>query len=228
MTASPSPLSKLPLLLLMLLLTPAAGLASTQAPPPDEEASAPAQEQQEEEEAEEAVEPKQFERPVRLLDESELPRERADRGTRIAAEMGLGLLTGLAGGVAGTFLVGTLACNSSFGACVIGSVLGGGIGLGFGSAAGVWWAGGLSGADGKYGSALIGSMLGLAVTFGMLPLGAVGYVGLLAPVLGGVIGYGLSMSPETEALAVAVGGTRLRPLLSLSRQGSFVGLGGHF
>jgi hypothetical protein len=229
MTAKPSPLSKLPLLLLSLLLTPAAGLASTQdapqEPAPQEETLSPAPELQEEE----TVEPKQYDRPVRLLEDSELPRPRASRGERIAAELGLGLLTGVAGGAVGSLAVGLIACRASFGACLIGSVLGAGLGLSFGGSAGVVWAGSLSGADGNYGSALLGSLVGLVAGVAMLPLGALGYVGVLAPVLGAVIGYGMSISPEPEAPAVALlGRTRLQPLLSVSPQGSFVGLGGHF
>jgi len=223
MTAIPSPLSKLPLLLLTLLLTPAAGLASTQEPAPQEAASAPAPEQKEVE----APKP-QEDKQLRLLDESELPRQRASRGERIAAELGLGVLTGVAGGAAGSLLVGLVACRASFGACLIGSVLGGGLGIAFAGSAGVVWAGSLSGADGNYGSALLGSLVGLAVGLAMLPLGPLAFVGLVAPVLGAVIGYGRSISPEPAATAVALGGTRLRPLLSVSPQGSFLGLGGQF
>jgi hypothetical protein len=229
MTVTPSPLSKLPLLLLVLLLTPAAGLASTQDAPQEpaaqEETLSPAQELQEEE----AVEPKQYDRPVRLLEDSELPRPRAPRGGRIAAELGLGLLTGAAGAVAGTFVVGALACRSSFAGCLIGAVLGGGLGLAFASSAGVWWAGDLSGADGTYGSALLGSLVGVAVAIPLLYVGPLGYLGLVAPLVGAVIGYGMSISPEPESPAMALlGRTRLQPLLSVSPQGSFVGLGGRF
>jgi hypothetical protein len=225
MPATPSPLSKLPLLLLTLLLTPAVGLASTQELLTQEAAPSPAQEQ------EEAEAPKPQEKPqereaLRLLDESELPRARAPWGERIAAELGLGLFTGAAGGAAGTLLVGLVACRASFGACLIGSVLGGLTGFAFAGSAGVWWAGSLTGANGNYGSALLGSLVGVLAS---VPLYfALSYGALIAPLLGAVIGYGMSISPEPQVPAVALGSTRIRPLLSVSPQGSFVGLGGHF
>ena len=43
-----------------------------------------------------------------------------------------------------------------------------------------------------------------------------------------MVGYELSVSPEPEAPAVALGGMRLRPLLAVSPQGAFMGLGGRF
>jgi hypothetical protein len=223
-------LSKLSLLLLTLLLTPAAGLAATQQLPTEEEA--PSEEQEEYEEEEESVAPQREDRDLGLLDESELaiPRARAPAGTRIAAEAGLGLLTGSAGAILGALGGGFLACGSTLTQCVWGVLLGGELGFAFTGSLGVWWGGSLMGADGNYGSALLGGLAGATVSF-LLFLSnnpTLAIIGLGAPLVGSLIGYGFSISPEPETPAVALGGARLRPLLSISPQGSFVGLGGHF
>ncbi len=240
MPVRPSPLSKLPLLLLTLLLMPATGLASTQEPAPPEATSAPAPEQP-------ASEQKEVEAPqspghenLRLLEESERPstfKARAPLGSRFLAETGLGLVGGAAGvlvGVAAGLFVGDLiddgvpnGCGGDFGTCGLVAILGTGLGAFFGMPLGAWMGGRLTGADGNYGSAVLGTLVGSVL--GFLLLSSVPALPLLAigpPLLGAVIGYELSVSPEP--VSVALGRTRLQPLLAVSPKGSFVGLAGHF
>jgi len=237
MTPAPHSLPKLSLLLLSLLLTPTVSLAATQEPAPEEEASSTDAEEEEQEEEESQSSAEEDESP-RLLDE---PTERyhpgwsrrSPWGLRVGAEVGLGLLTGSLGIIPGAF-VGALGCLTIV-ACVAGIVVGAELGFSVAAIAGVYAAGTALGGDGKILPVVLGTLGGLVGTIVLLtsyivPFDVVPIVAAatLPPVIGAMVGYELSVSPEPAAPAVALGRTRLQPLLSVSPRGTFVGLGGHF
>jgi hypothetical protein len=203
----------LSLLLLPVLLTPTAGLAATESQAQEEEVPAR----------------REGDKPLRLLDESELPAEqgtRASVGGRIAVETGMSLLTSFTGFLVGSFALGPVFCSGFL--CINEVLLAASIGIAVTAPLGAWVGGTMMGGDGNFGLTFLGSVLGALVGLPLflskapfLPI-----LALLTPIAGSMIGYELSVSPEPPA--VALGGTRLQPLLSISPQGSFVGLGGHF
>ena len=210
------------LLALLLLLSPAWGLAAVQEEPETEE-EAPATEAQEDagrEELEPEWEPE--------------PRARAPLGLRLLSETGFGALTtvggGFAGGLAGTGVCLALGHQNQFLGCLVELYLGIGAGLLLGLPLGVWWGGNIAGGDGGLGytflGALAGGVGGILVVAASAQFPPLSLLGFALPILGGILGYELSMSPEAPSLAL--GGTRLQPLLSFSPQGGFVGLGGSF
>jgi hypothetical protein len=222
--------SKLPLLLL-LLLSPSMGLAAPQDAPVAEEEATTSEAQ---EESEGAQEDSQLTEPELEPEWKPDPRVRAPQGLRVLSETGFGALTTVGGGFAGT-LVGLAVCplfghqNQKFG-CLGDMLLGGAAGLVLGLPLGIWWGGNIAGGDGGLGYTYLGALVGTVGT--VLVLGTasqlpfVAALGFVLPVVGGILGYELSMSPE--APSVALGGTRLQPLLSASSRGGFVGLGGTF
>lgn len=223
--------STLPLLLL-LLLSPSTGFATAQDAPVAEEEATPFEAEEESEEAEE--EGSQLTEPELEPEWKPEPRVRAPLGLRLLSEVGFGALTTVGGGFAGA-LVGLGVCpifghqNQKFG-CYIDVILGGFVGLAAGFPLGVWWGGNIAGGDGGLGYTYLGAALGGVGT--ILVLGAASQNPILAvlsfalPIVGGILGYELSMSPEAPGLAL--GGTRVQPLLSVSSRGGFVGLGGSF
>jgi hypothetical protein len=212
------------LLALLLLLSPALALATVQ-----EES-----ETEEEATATEAQEDSQLEEPEQEAEWTPEPRARAPLGLRLVSETGLGALTavagGFVGGVAGTGVCFALGHQNQFLGCIVELYLGIGAGLVLGLPLGVWLGGNITGGDGGLGYTFLGALAGAAG--GLLVVASSGSVPLLAllgfalPVVGGILGYELSMSPEAPALAL--GGTRIQPLLSVSPWGGFVGLGGTF
>jgi hypothetical protein len=212
------------LLALLLLLSPAWGLAAVQEEPETEE-EAPADEAEEDSPlAEPELEPEPEWKPE--------PRARAPVGLRLLSETGFGVLTTAGGGFVGV-LGGVGVClalghQTQYLGCLADMLVGGAAGLALGLPLGIWLGGNIAGGDGGIGYTYLGALAGGVGTVLVLALeqSPVAILGFALPILGGLLGYELSMSPEAPSLAL--GGARLQPLLSISPRGGFVGLGGSF
>jgi len=115
-----------------------------------------------------------------------------------------GAIGALAGGAIGYAAAGDCESDAAFGCLFHGwapAALGGGLGLTFGGAAGVYAYGELSGHDGNYWAAAGGFAIGLAASLGLSALfadteadSAIAYGTLFTlPVLGGTLGYVLTL-----------------------------------
>ncbi len=210
------------LLALLLLLSPTWGLAAVQEEPETEE-EAPADEAEEDSQPEEPeLEPEPEWKPE--------PRARAPVGLRLLSETGFGALTTAGGGFVG-MLGGVGVClalghQTQYLGCLADMLIGGAAGLALGLPLGIWLGGNIAGGDGGIGYTYLGAVVGGVGTVLILALAQspVAILGFALPILGGILGYELSMSPEAPSLAL--GGARLQPLLSISPRGGFVGLGG--
>jgi hypothetical protein len=243
MTTPAASLSRLSLLLSLLVFVPRVGLAAGESPAPAQDVP-----------SREASPPESSQPPLDTARPSSpqlapaqnpwawQPR-RPDRGTRILAETGAGLLTGAGGALAGTLTGGALCWMSlvqsgADGAnpCVR-SLLGGlMVGTGLGFSLGTFWGGEAAGGNGH----LLGALGGMAG--GAL----VGYLGgaaayqsfggglvwcLPGALIGSILGYELTdQGPKGvhRAPAVALSRPRVQPLLAVSSRGALLGLGGAF
>ena len=212
------------LLALLLLLSPAGGFAAVQEEPDTEEEAM----------AEEAEEDTQAEEPELEPEWKSEPRIRAPTGLRLLSETGIGAVTavagGFVGGLAGTGVCFALGHQNQFLGCLVELYLGIGAGLSLGLPLGVWLGGNIAGGDGGLGYTFLGALAGglgaILVAAASSQFPPLVLLGFALPVVGGILGYELSMSPEAPSLAL--GGARIQPLLSLSPRGGFVGLGGSF
>ncbi len=164
-------------------------------------------------------------------------RWRAPRGVRILGELGGGGLTALGAGLVG-YLGGSAFCYATgVGSGILGcgagaaSVLGGTVGLLVGYPLGVWGGGELLGGDGRLWAAMLGTGVGVAAG---LPFSRRGSSILESPytpwvlgIAGGVVGYELSQRRAPPA-SVDLARPRVQPLVSVSREGALLGLGGRF
>jgi hypothetical protein len=98
---------------------------------------------------------------------------------------------------------------------------------------GVFWGGSLAGWDGNLGATYLGALVGGAASGLLLAATWSSSSALLTillmpflPYIGSIVAYEMSVSPEPPK--VALSGTRIQPLLSVSPHGGFVGLGGSF
>jgi hypothetical protein len=155
-------------------------------------------------------------------------------GLRLLSEAGFGLLAGSLGMASGALVGGIAGCITIV-ACILGIVGGAELGFAIGVVVGVHGGGEAAGGDGKLLAVSLGTVAGVVgsivlLTSNILPSEFVPIVLALVapPLMGAMVGYELSVSPEPEAPAVALGHTRIRPLLSVSPRGAFVGLGGRF
>jgi hypothetical protein len=238
-------------LLCLGLVLPGVGRAAQVAPTVAE----PAQQEQPVEQPPPAAEARevpgtQDEAPRRLLPEEQNEDSRwheqrgAPRGLRILGEVGGGLVTSAALGLAGA-LVGGLGCGlfdrpsgSGFDGlvCLVYAGLGAAVGVVLGFPLGTWWAGEALGGNGSLLASLAGGALGVlagAVIVGVAGSAAAqsgggsGLATASVPVLGMagcIIGYELSQrAPRGWA---ARGG--LQPLLAFTPSTAVVGLSGHF
>jgi hypothetical protein len=225
MTLTPDRSSWLCLPLALLLLAPRVGLAQEAAPPPPDVPAAPA-----EPPASETSADSSFQRPPdeplpgtaqpaprRLLDEPKRP----SRGVRVAAEIGASLLTGLGGGAVG-LLMGYAIGGGDLSQTFIAVPLATALGLGFGTAAGAYWGGQVTGGQSDFSAPLLGMLAGGAVGF-VTPLllgGSLLGVLIACPLMmvaGSVIGYELG---ET--------GGEVQPMVGLTPGGASFGLAGTF
>ena len=228
------PLALTPLLL-VLLLTPRVGLAGQEQPAPLPE-DAP------------LVSPREPvpEDPRKPYYDPYAPpvRERPHVALRVLAETGAGLLTGVAGGVAGVNLVETF-CKGPGLACLGPELVGLTLGASAGFSLGVLWGGAVVGNNGHLLGALSGTglVLGGALLVGALFARAdddtrytalVGTTGILLPVgaICSILVYEATGSdgarPRPAPTARKSGGVRLQPTLAFSSRGARVGLGGTF
>lgn len=163
--------------------------------------------------------------------------ERPSQGDRIAAELGLGVVSSLGLGVGGSVgggLIGLVLCFSSPGACSraenpleTGMILGGSAGVGLGVPIGVWWGGKVMGGNGTFNGALAGSSLSLAlsgVAYALKQEDLAAGLLLTAPFFA-VAGYELTDSdPQPQDAAPAT----VAPAIGLGAGGARFGLQGTF
>lgn len=225
MTLTPDRSSWLCLPLALLLLAPRVGLAQEAAPPPPDVPAAPA-----EPPASEPSADAPFQRspdaplpgtaqpaPRQLLDKPERP----SSGVRIMAEIGASLLTGLGGGVLGLltgYALGGGDLSRAFIAVPVATFLG----VGFGTAAGAYWGGHVTGGQSDFTAALLGMLAGGAVGIATPLLLGGSLLGVLIAcplmmVTGSVIGY-----------EIAETGGKVQPMVGLTPGGASFGLAGTF
>ncbi len=176
-------------------------------------------------------------------DSGEPVRSGAPRGVRILAEVGGGLVTSAALGIAGG-LTGGLLCVGSANddidrlVCLIPAGLGALLGVSIGLPLGVWWAGEVVGGNGSllatFAGGLVGTIAG-GVVLGVAAARASNQGGELSPLAvaslpmlgmaGCVVGYELS---QQEPRRWAARGGRLQPLLAVTPSGAVLGLSGLF
>jgi hypothetical protein len=150
----------------------------------------------------------------------------AARFGRLLAELGLGAVSGAAGGLLGAVVLGA-ACGAGTAGCVLGFFAGPLLGFSLGTAVGVYGAGELLGGHGGLGGPFLGALLGTAVGLTVsltlssgLDLSTL-FLGPAVGLVGALIGYEVSQQPPDRQ--------RLRPLLSVSpRGGGLLGLAGSF
>lgn len=155
---------------------------------------------------------------------------------RVAVELGTGALVSVGGGLAGAKLGLTLCERSGRGtgeaeSCLLQNLTGLWLGSSLGFALGAWGGGSLMGGRGHLLLTLGGMALGLLVGAGSFQLthGVITPLtgaALLTPYVFSVVAYELSSSAATPPPPLAT--VRLRPLLSVSTQGTVLGLGGSF
>ena len=173
-------------------------------------------------------EPQTQPRPRLLTEEPAPPEAWAEeageaRVGRIAAELGLGAVSGLAGAVAGYFIGGS-ACFTGLTGCVAGFYIGPLLGFSLGAALGTYGAGQLLDGHGRFGGTFLGAVLGagLGVATGYVVrdrLEAGVALGLPFGLVGALVGYELSRERRPAVM----------PLLSVApRGGGLVGLAGVF
>jgi hypothetical protein len=161
-------------------------------------------------------------------------RYRAPLGLRLLTEVGAGLVTSAAGGLAG-WGVGALVCGlagvapGSLG-CLPYSLFGGVMGLVEGYAVGVWWGGEVVGGDGNLLLSMLGATLGSLVAIPLALGGA--QLGPINPfplpiAVGAHLGYELSQRPAPTSPAVS-SRPGVQPVLAFSSRGALLGLGGRF
>ncbi|EPX57088.1 hypothetical protein D187_006842 [Cystobacter fuscus DSM 2262] len=175
-------------------------------------------------------------------DSGEPVRSGAPRGVRILAEVGGGLVTSAALGLAGG-LTGGLLCLGSANddldklICLIPAGLGALVGVAVGFPLGVWWAGEAVGGNGSLLATLAGGLVGTlagGMVLGVAAIRASGQGGELSPLAtaslpllgmaGCIVGYELS---QHEPRRWAARG-RLQPLLAVTPSGAVLGLSGLF
>lgn len=169
-------------------------------------------------------------------------RSGSPRGVRILAEVGGGLVSSAALGLAGGLTGGLLCLGSARGdfdklICLIPASIGAIAGLSIGFPLGVWWAGEVVGGHGSllatFAGGLVGTIAG-GVVLGVSAVQSSSQGGELAPlavaslpvlgVAGCIFGYELSQGPRRQA----AGGGGLQPLLAITPRGAVLGLSGLF
>jgi len=162
----------------------------------------------------------------------------SSRGERIAAELGLGLVTGgalgLGGGLLGYGLCEGLGIGDKHGflSCLGTKLVGVSAGVLIGTPLGVWWGGDLKDGNGTLLATYLGMGAGVLVgaTAAALSKRFRTVLVLVAiPVLlltGAIVGYELSHREPPPAMASAT--PRMRPALAVSSHGMPLVLGGRF
>ncbi|AKJ02506.1 Hypothetical protein AA314_04132 [Archangium gephyra] len=211
------------LLFLLLLLMPRAGLAAEDAPLVSLDAApttlAPTSNTEEHG-------PSLLEEPAFGDDQ----RNRAPLALRLLAEVGGGVATTLAGGLAGLVLCQVANLSQGEWGCIAPVFVGLAVGTAV-SPLGVWWGGEAVGGDGRLSAAFWGGIVGGLV--GGLLVGSLMGGGLVSvlPVFGMItigasLGYELSQRPESPEPSAAH--PRIQPMLAFDGRGGMLGLSGRF
>ncbi len=164
---------------------------------------------------------------------------RPSNAVRVLAEAGVGVASGLVGGLTGSgvgLVVGLLGATSSSSSgspgtglawIIISTYIGTGVGMLAAMPIGVWAGGEIAKGEGNFLWTLLGTAGGLAASFGLVAAtnqlrnsdatGTINLIGIAAlPLTGGILGYELSHASNRRRQADHHRGPRFRPTVSLN------------